>query len=505
MRNLIVFQRLRKAITYIYIFMVSFFMSLYGTNNPFQVGCTGIDSSVFIYVAKVIVDGGMPYRDTFDHKGPLIYLIDALGLLINEDIGIWIIELISIFVIFLFAYKIARLLDCNCFMSCFIVTIGLFVLSYYFEGGNFTEEYACVFITVSLYWFLDYFINGNIKRYRIILCGVSFAAVCMLRVNMIILWIVMCIGFLADNIHKHQGEVIPKIIYEFLIGVALVIVPISVWLLLNNAFDDFVYDYLIFNFMYSSDPERASAFNILESIKAFIISTPVMISLPFLLYFSLKKKKLTDLLCVMVLLLSIIASCISGQRYGHYGIIFFPLIIYALSRTVFEIGNFEISDTNVKVNSKIVAKFILITIYLSLVFCFLIPFLFSFVRTVTDLFLIDKRVISSKKTKIASIIQTVTNKDDKITVVGNGNFLYLLSKRKSASKYSYQYPIANINNMIWEEYLRDIENTPTKLIIILPNVNNFLPYNQIKEKARLKYDRIETIYGCEIYLLKKVD
>ncbi|MBO6066224.1 MAG: hypothetical protein J6P36_07375 [Lachnospiraceae bacterium] len=39
------------------------------SNNPLSVGRIGRDSSIFHYVARVMKDGGMPYLDTFDHKG----------------------------------------------------------------------------------------------------------------------------------------------------------------------------------------------------------------------------------------------------------------------------------------------------------------------------------------------------------------------------------------------------------------------------------------------------
>ena len=39
----------------------------------------GRDSSVFLYVARRIQDGGVPYRDVWDHKPPLIYLIGLLA------------------------------------------------------------------------------------------------------------------------------------------------------------------------------------------------------------------------------------------------------------------------------------------------------------------------------------------------------------------------------------------------------------------------------------------
>ena len=156
-------QKMKIIISYVYILLCSSIMALFAQSNPFQTSFMG-DSAVFVYVAKVILSGGMPYRDTFDHKGPLIYLFDALGLLIDNRVGIWIVEFTVIFITFLFAYKIARFLKCSQLLSCVVITIGFFVLLYYFQGGNLTEEYASVFITVSLYYFLKFIINCNIKK-----------------------------------------------------------------------------------------------------------------------------------------------------------------------------------------------------------------------------------------------------------------------------------------------------------------------------------------------------
>lgn len=41
------------------------------------------DGAVFVYVAQTILRGGLPYVDTWDHKGPLIYLFNAAGLLLG--------------------------------------------------------------------------------------------------------------------------------------------------------------------------------------------------------------------------------------------------------------------------------------------------------------------------------------------------------------------------------------------------------------------------------------
>lgn len=52
------------------------------------------DAGVFMYAAQRILDGGLPYRDVWDHKPPLIYLIDALGLLLGggSPVGVWALQ-----------------------------------------------------------------------------------------------------------------------------------------------------------------------------------------------------------------------------------------------------------------------------------------------------------------------------------------------------------------------------------------------------------------------------
>lgn len=37
------------------------------------------DEGVFLYVARTIATGGMPYRDVWDHKPPGVYLLDLLA------------------------------------------------------------------------------------------------------------------------------------------------------------------------------------------------------------------------------------------------------------------------------------------------------------------------------------------------------------------------------------------------------------------------------------------
>ncbi len=229
---------MKKYVPIAIICLCSFIMSLTASDNPFSIGRTGIDSSVFHYIARVILKGGMPYRDSFDHKGPLIYLLDALGLAINMRIGVWMIELLFIFLTFLFSYKIAKMLRCNDIKSLLAVMVSMLTLEYYFEGGNFVEEYACALIMIALYIFIKFFINRDVKNIELIICGMTFGAVCLLRINMAALWVVMCIGVLIAFIKSGGGTAgrLLRLILWFTAGVLIITLPVVLWLLFNDSF-----------------------------------------------------------------------------------------------------------------------------------------------------------------------------------------------------------------------------------------------------------------------------
>ena len=54
------------------------------------------DAGVFFYAARTLLDGGVPYRDVWDHKPPLVYLIDAAGLALAGPLGVWILQVVSL-------------------------------------------------------------------------------------------------------------------------------------------------------------------------------------------------------------------------------------------------------------------------------------------------------------------------------------------------------------------------------------------------------------------------
>lgn len=83
--------------------------------NPFSKAMPTADSSVFIYGSNLIKEGKVLYKDFFDHKGPILYIIEliGLGLANGNTVGIWVVEVIFMFINLCLLYKISRLFSKN--------------------------------------------------------------------------------------------------------------------------------------------------------------------------------------------------------------------------------------------------------------------------------------------------------------------------------------------------------------------------------------------------------
>ena len=456
-------------------------------DNPCVIGNTYTDSSVFHYVARVMLKGGMPYRDAFDHKGTLIFLIDVFGLWLNKDIGVWIMELVFIFIALLFAYKIARLVSCSKIKSMLVIVLTVFSLSCYFEGGNLTEEYACTFIMVSLYIFLKFFKTGSVNFFELIVCGVSFGAVCLLKINMTVLWVVMFFGVLIECVKRH--EIIKFIRYVFMafVGAAIILVPVVVWLMKNDSFTAFINNYFKFSFMYISDPKRASTINIIKAIGHWGLQSIMIISIPTIIYFCFKDKKLIDWLCCITMILSVAMVSISGQKYGHYGMIFVPLFAYSFARLLS-----YVSVSYFSVPFKIALACMIILILGKGIYVFTSNFLKNLIRYPSQ------SLIEAQE--IAACIQANTDENDKVSVCGNRDIIYLLSDRFSASIYSYQSPVALVDKNIREKYISDIKKLNAKILVAVDKKSFWL--EELDAIISNDYIFVQQIGTAKIYKLK---
>lgn len=443
---------IKKIIPIILILIIAFLFTMNCSNTLWYKGADLVDSSVFKYIGRLILEGGMPYRDVFDHKGPLIYIINALGIMISTYRGIYVIEFINIFLTFFFIFKIANL-KCNEFKSIIVLLITSSLLFTFFQGGNLTEEYALPFISVSLYIFLDYFFNDKITNLRLIACGLSFGTVCLLRINMISLWLIMCIAVLFFLVTSKNTEKLVRFILYFLLGCSIIVVPFMIWLILNGAFEHFIHDYFTFNFLYTKYTADIASSALKEQAFTTFLSYPLVItSIMIISYKIYKEKSRFDVFYLSYIIATIILISIAGRTYPHYGMILIPTLVYPYSYLLC-----ELSKRKEEMISLVVIVYLLVTYSFT-------PYIKSIDKAYLDYSNRKNVYIDEDVLKIRDIIKSNSDKNDKILVSNYENNLYNLSNRFAASKYAFQPEELFAER--FDEFLDEIEQNKPKLIIL---------------------------------------
>lgn len=94
------------------------------------------DASIFTFIGERLFAGAVPYRDLWDHKPPVIYLIDGLGALLGGWPGVWVLTVLAIVAAGLAIRKITRS-DWSAFLA--VAILGAYPISL---GGGMTETFA---------------------------------------------------------------------------------------------------------------------------------------------------------------------------------------------------------------------------------------------------------------------------------------------------------------------------------------------------------------------------
>ena len=431
--------------------LISFFICLMSPLKPLSTSTPATDSGVFLTISKGISSGMVPYRDFFDHKGPLLYFINWIGWEIGKTSGVWFIEILLMSIAAFFSFKTLKIFMSN--KGAIAGTLlGMFSIVPFYEQGNLTEEYALPFIYIALFFFTDYFVkNTKISIKKLLLIGACFGSSVLLRPNMFAVWLVFSPLILLTYLYKKHYDLIIRFIFYFFIGTSLVFSPFAYYLLKNGAFNEFISQFFLFNSLYASQGISISVF--IKNFISTIIKDFSWVSLFIPIYWSLITKgkiRIFHIACVFSALMSILLISLSRSNYGHYSMVMVPLISLQIGLIINHLGDLK---------NNIFKKTLLIIILLGLFF-----------QSSLRWFFICSTIISDRSkieiSELSKIIEGNVESNDTFIVLGNNCSLYLYTDVKSASKYIYQLPVANISADILKGFINDVTNNKPKIVVL---------------------------------------
>lgn len=454
------------------------------------------DAGVFLYVGERILSGGVPYRDVWDHKPPVIFFVNALGLLLGGGTpwGVWLLEIVALGAAVLFGYRALGLVFGGAAAA--VATVGWlagFVTLIYglpaLRGANWTEEWALPLQFAGLYLFARA-LTDPARRGRFgLISGVLLGLTFFLRQNLIALWAAQVVVIGVSVVARRRLDRWDLFVLNLLVGVLAVVVVIVLYFVLTGALDAFWDSAFVFNFAYSSTTGSQRLNSLLGGLRLTGEAGLMQLALIGGLLGGLRlllTRRVPALLGVglVALPLELLAASLSGRLYPHYFLAWLPVfavLVAALAAPLIASVRAWLHPSGTTESpGRLATGLTVIALALPLT---LLPALDYVNQLATGLEIDSRRTCPDV---IADIIQRDTDPSDSVLVWGAEVSLHIVTDRRAPTRYVYQLPLVSAgyqNRDRIAELLGDLVADPPALIIDTARTNPAIPSLDAAERA----------------------
>lgn len=230
------------------------------------------DANCYMTVGRAMLNGAMPYRDLFEHKGPVIYLLHALAAVISDRsfFGVFLLESVFCGWFLYLSYKVL-LNHCNSRPLWAVpLTAAVIYSAKVFCHGDSAEEFCLPLILCSFLIGSESFCSKNeISDRDSFLIGVLSGIIMWTKFTLLGFYagfFIAAVVFFRKNILR-----LIRMCSMIILGIGAVSAPIMIFFTANdsltNLFEVYFYDNL---FIYSGSEEKSS---LLENLKNGMVFT----------------------------------------------------------------------------------------------------------------------------------------------------------------------------------------------------------------------------------------
>lgn len=464
-------------------------------SNPAYSPFTYRDSGVFLYTGWRILNGEIPYVNIWDHKPPIIYYINALGLAIsnNSRWGVWVLEFISLYIAVYLGFRLMKKI-----FGSYAAIIGTFIwvfsLSFLIVNGNLTEEYILPLQFGALIIFYRSSINTQ-KKSLYFLIGVLGGLALFLKQTSIGIWVAIVTYLFIFGIKEKTFK--NNIIEIFLIcfGGLVIAIVVCGYFFAKGAIFEFWESAFVFNFFYSTRQIDGLVDRLWKLLDFRNITQTGILQLALLgiigFIFTINRKALdknsTRLLSVALIALpfELLLINLPGITYEHYFITLLP-VLALFSGLLFYILDKWISKANSSKYSKSFLTILTVALLISSSFR-------DYYKNIQNL---------RTRPNEPAIQYVIANSDskDSILVWGAETMVNYFSQRKSPTRFVYQYPLYKFDFASEEKILEFLDDLIlNKPKIILDSMDEDMPLFDFPLKTQSINEKIE--YLQSIYVI----
>lgn len=429
--------------------------------SPWVMSFSSRDSGVFLYIGWRILNGEVPYLHIWDHKPPLIFFVDALGLWLapNSLWGIWLLEWLFLAGAVWAAYqlmqpffgRLAALLGLLVFLFSFTLTLA---------GGNLTTEY-----TIPLQ-FAILLLFARAKKGRFFLIGFAAALAFLFRQNAIGIPLAVGLFLFLETLRSHQWK---ALFWQYAQMLAGAMVPLGLvilyFALVPQGLAAFWDAAFVYNFFYADErgwPERiyAAQYGFLWLRQTGLSQLALAGWLAAFFWLLSKPVEATPALkrflwlTILALPIEILLVSISGRPRIPYYLTLLPVFsVFAAflgwRALVVAAGKFPVAWVAATASTGLLVYAL-----------FLLP---GYVATARGF----HQILDSHQA--VAYLQAHTNPNDSVLMWGAETAINFYARRRSPTRFVYQYPLQKneyAGSALYEEFLTDILTNQPRFIIV---------------------------------------
>lgn len=524
---------------YIALILYSFLVMLLCTkSSPIYVLNDWYNANVYYTMGRGLVNGAVLYNELFDHKGPFLYLIYAIGYLIsnNNFFGVFILQVIAMSITLICSFQIAKLYTSNdkaSFMISILMPVSILTSNFYVSGrdlgGGSPDEFVIPIFLLIMYLVVR-LIKCDILLEKPFITFFSIGILSSLIFQLKFNYLSLVIGLLAPifvYMLVKKFVIFIKSSLLFCGGFILTLIPYLTYSLITNSLRDFLQVYIKFNKVYASKEGKNLIYSLAVASRNavntmlgrnMLIFVIIFLGLLYFLY-SHKDEFIFNLSVILSFSLSIIVVSIVPFEYGYINIMAFSLLGYI---SLYEIINKLGKQLNTNNTSKYPYSMGIYITSLLIIFCFTIAnngLICEDLNKVTQ-----RNVRISCQRQVADIICSDGNEEHSLLEVLNidsGFYTALGIVPKSRYFYIpnapfYKYPYAYIGQYEdvksrLNEYVISPFEANYKEEIELQPMNSENCHEKITNAIAMNYSLVKTIQGTYLqgnttfYLYRRLD
>jgi hypothetical protein len=446
------------------------------------------DEGIYQVVGREIASGKILYKDIWDNKPPLLYIIYAVfyGNLFSVKLASLFAGLLSLFAFYALSGKIFAKNS-----SRYIATLlyGFLFATPLLEGNIANaENFMLLPVILAGYFVLNF--SENKKNKYLIFSGVLLSIAFITKVVAIfdfIAFVVFLDFVFWDSLKEERKKTIVNFIFSkllFLISFLSLFFIVCFYFFWNGAISDFVSGVLSQNLSY------------VNSQNMFIFPMGILllksILLLFVLFFlTVKRKKISksDLFIYLWIAFSVYSAFFSQRPYIHYLLVMLPAFCLLLGRII------EINKRRI-FHICLFLVLILVSYFYFTVYKKPFSYYVNYIEFITN----HKSIVSYERFfdeltprdyEIASFINTNVGKNESVFLWSDNAQIYALARKEPLGKYIVAYHITFYENAALETKIAIEKNKPRYII-----QTTSAPFSKdIISSYKLKYEMI----GTKIY------